>query len=205
MEIGDVAQIKLGGKWGDVDINLNVYHAFNMTADLDLMTLLLTLAGGLVPEVQALYTTAVKIDTLDAINLFDKSEAAELYLGLQGSRVGIMYYLPSQAAVTTRYVHDNPTIRYGYKRHWQIPEIDQDNGILTASAILKYEPVSWAPILDMVPDAAYVIVKRIRTNETPPYEYRLPESVAELDFGTVGDFDLNTRVASQNSRKCPPI
>jgi len=205
MQIGDVAQIKLEGHWGDVDVCLNVFHALNLEAGTEILDLINLFVGGLITEVRALYYSTTFIDSMSGVNLFDPSEEAELYLGLVGSRAGMAEALPSQTAVTTRYFHDNPAIRSAYKRWWNPYEADQSNGVMSAGIVGAYELVSWAPLLDLLPTAVYVVVKRIREGTPGAYTYRLPENISELDYGVMSDFDLNTRLSSQNSRKCLPI
>jgi len=205
MQIGDVAQIKLEGHWGDVDVCLNVFHALNLEAGTEIIDIINLFVGGLITELRALYYSTTFVDAMTGVNLFDPSEAAELYLGLVGSRAGMAEALPSQTAVCTRYFHDNPGIRSAYKRWWNPYEADQSNGVMSAGIVGAYELCSWAPILDLLPTAVYVVVKRIREGVPGNYTYRLPENVGELDYGAVSDFDLNTRLSSQNSRKCLPI
>lgn len=118
--------------------------------------------------------------------------------------------LPCFNAVSFTMKGSNPAVRPGKKRYAGIAEDFNADGILQvvaplSTALNALRDALSANLLDtltqLIPWAAPVVIKRVRTGVPGAYEYRLPANAAEAVYSTVTSADYSLGITSQISRR----
>lgn len=100
-------------------------------------------------------------------------------------------------------------IRAGFKRFGGIGEGSATNGVLIPTSLALFQQLAtmlnaWVPIIEGVTEVGTlrpVIVKRVKfTNDQGRISYRLPETMAELEYATAA-YVPRENLTTQNSRK----
>lgn len=201
---GDVAQVTHNMFVnGERLINVYYFEAVDGTADLD--ALLAWFAPNVADVARGLLATSVTDTALEAVNLFDKGELAELALGGAGYQTGTDV-MPSFTAASIRLIHTTAGMRSGWKRVGPAVEGNQSNGIWNAAYVNLMTLLGDAlmnPLSPALATWAHVIVKRVKEIDvlTDEVTYRLPENQAELVVGYPVAYEASVQVTSQNSRK----